>query len=426
MLNKNELIRKFIQLGCFKEGNFLLKSGKQSNYYVDLRCLVSHPSILKQICELIYDCLDIGTDLWNICGLPYAGIPYAQTLSIMYDVPNILLRKEKKNHGTLKMIEGEFQEGDELVIIDDILTSGASLIESLEHLKQFNIKKIIVIVDRKEGGMEKLKEIGYNIESLFTIDDFKKEMSSVNIVNTIRKNIIQKKSNICVSLDYTTTSKILETIELLKYNIVMVKLHCDIIEDFNSQFVDDLVKLCRTNNILIIEDRKFGDIGNTFKHQFTGGIYKIREWADFITFHGIVGEGQIAEFDKLRKSGQFALLVSQMSNNKNLLDYTYTKKVLDIGKDYDNTVLGYICQNIFFRDRNHNKFIYFTPGVKLDEGNDSSDQKYITPRRAILNGSDIIIVGRGIINSDNVLETCKIYQREAWETYEIEKDIEST
>ena len=288
MLNKNELIRKFIQLGCFKEGNFLLKSGKQSNYYVDLRCLVSHPSILKQICELIYDCLDIGTDLWNICGLPYAGIPYAQTLSIMYDVPNILLRKEKKNHGTLKMIEGEFQEGDELVIIDDILTSGASLIESLEHLKQFNIKKIIVIVDRKEGGMEKLKEIGYNIESLFTIDDFKKEMSSVNIVNTIRKNIIQKKSNICVSLDYTTTSKILETIELLKYNIVMVKLHCDIIEDFNSQFVDDLVKLCRTNNILIIEDRKFGDIGNTFKHQFTGGIYKIREWADFITFHGIV------------------------------------------------------------------------------------------------------------------------------------------
>ena len=56
-LNKNELIRKFIQLGCFKEGNFLLKSGKQSNYYVDLRCLVSHPSILKQICELIYDCL---------------------------------------------------------------------------------------------------------------------------------------------------------------------------------------------------------------------------------------------------------------------------------------------------------------------------------------------------------------------------------
>ena len=89
-------------------------------------------------------------------------------------------------------------------------------------------------------------------------------------------------------------------------------------------------------------------------------------------------------------------------------------------------MLGYICQNIFFRDRNHNKFIYFTPRVKIDDGNDSSDQKYITPRRSMLNGSDIIIVGRGIINSDNVLETCKIYQREAWETYEIEKDIQST
>ena len=176
MLNKNELIIKFIELGCFKQGNFLLKSGKQSNYYVDLRCLVSHPSILKQICRLIYDNLDINGQ-WSICGLPYAGIPYAQTFSIMYDVPNILLRKEKKNHGTSKMIEGDFEEGDELVIFDDILTSGTSLIDSLEHLKGFNIKKIVVIVDRKEGGMEKLKEMGYNIESLFTIDDFKKGMS---------------------------------------------------------------------------------------------------------------------------------------------------------------------------------------------------------------------------------------------------------
>jgi uridine monophosphate synthetase len=120
----------------------------------------------------------------------------------------------------------------------------------------------------------------------------------------------------------------LETIEILKDNIVMVKLHCDIIEDFNSQFVDDLVTLCRANNIFIIEDRKFGDIGNTFKHQFTGGIYKIIDWADLITFHGIVGEGQITEFDKLRKKRTICLTcVSNVEQQKFIRLYLYKKGI---------------------------------------------------------------------------------------------------
>ena len=129
------------------------------------------------------------------------------------------------------------------------------------------------------------------VESLFSIEDFKK-VSKSDITDNIRKSINDKMSNICI-YDFNV-SEILNAIDLLKDNIVMVKIHCDIIEDFSNEFVYKLTIMCRRYNIYIIEDRKFGDIGNTFKNQFIGGIYKIREWADFITFHGIVGRSSKA------------------------------------------------------------------------------------------------------------------------------------
>ena len=84
----------------------------------------------------------------------------------------VMLRKEAKKHGTSKMIEGDYQKGEELILIDDILTSGTSIVESLQHLTDFKIDTIIVIVDRCEGGRDKLEKMGYKIHSLFTINDF--------------------------------------------------------------------------------------------------------------------------------------------------------------------------------------------------------------------------------------------------------------
>lgn len=167
--DKEELLVVLLSLDCFKKGKFKLKSGKLSNFYIDMRHIISYPKVLKKISNLLY--LHIN-DKSKICGLPYAGIPYAQSISILYNIPNILLRKEKKDYGTSKMIEGIYKKGEEIIIIDDILTTGKSIIESLEYLKEFNIKKIIVIVDRNEGGKEKLEELGYVVESLYTIKDF--------------------------------------------------------------------------------------------------------------------------------------------------------------------------------------------------------------------------------------------------------------
>ena len=102
------------------------------------------------------------------------------------------------------MIEGTIKNGDDLVIIDDILTS--SIIE-FRTFKPFNIKKIIVIVDREEGGLEILKNMGYHVECIFKVSDF----TYVNLKDMDKKFDTKKQSNICLSLDFTFTKDILRT-----------------------------------------------------------------------------------------------------------------------------------------------------------------------------------------------------------------------
>ena len=162
-----------------KTGEFTLKSGKTSEYYVDFRPLVSVPLLLKAISNGLYSkmqsYLEDNTQMEHnpvfICGLPYAGIPYSTTISILNNIPMVLLRKERKEHGTKQMIEGTISPGNEIILIDDILTTGTSIIESLEYLKEYKIKKVVVILDRREGGVERLKLHGIEVVSLFTIYD---------------------------------------------------------------------------------------------------------------------------------------------------------------------------------------------------------------------------------------------------------------
>ena len=109
---------------------------------------------------------------YYLCGLPYAGIPFCVAASIKNLIPMIMLRKEKKQYGTKKMIEGNICHGDEIVLIDDILTTGTSIIESLVHFKEYKIKSVIVLLDRCEGGKQNLEKFGINVISVFKITDF--------------------------------------------------------------------------------------------------------------------------------------------------------------------------------------------------------------------------------------------------------------
>jgi uridine monophosphate synthetase len=120
----------------------------------------------------------------------------------------------------------------------------------------------------------------------------KRSEYATNAISKLLFNIIAtKKTNLCLSIDLTSSASILQLIEKVGEHVCMVKTHVDIIEDFNADFIMKLKLLAERLNFVILEDRKYADIGNTVSLQYLKGIYKVAEWADCVTVHSLPGEG---------------------------------------------------------------------------------------------------------------------------------------
>ena len=237
------------------------------------------------------------------------------------------------------------------------------------------------------------------------------------ITNKIRNSMREKKSNLCISIDFTKCQKILDTLELVKDYIVMVKLHVDIIEDFSDHFIQKLVAICEKNSIFILEDRKFADIGHIFQQQFVGGMYRIQSWCHLITMHSLIGQGALQSFENCADiETQGVLLIKQMSNSGNWLDEDYSCRTFWLARMYPKLVSGFIGQDK--KNGVDESFLLLTPGVNRLVVEDNLDQRYKTPPQAIKDGSDIIIVGRGITQSEDMKKEAEIYRRLAWVEYE--------
>ncbi|MGB9620124.1 MAG: orotate phosphoribosyltransferase, partial [Armatimonadota bacterium] len=142
-------------------------SGIISPVYVDFRGLVSKPALLRQIGEALADrARQIGCD--RIAGIPYAGVPLGVAAALAGNIPMIYPRKEVKHYGTGKQIEGEFKAGQRVVIIDDIITDGASKIQAIKPLKDAGlvVTDVLVILDREQGGAAILERAGYKLHSI--------------------------------------------------------------------------------------------------------------------------------------------------------------------------------------------------------------------------------------------------------------------
>lgn len=175
---------KLFENGCVKFGEFTLKSGIKSPVYVDFRVLISNPKLLKETGEaLAFKAKEIGCD--RVCAIPYAGLPIGVATSIEGDIPLVYSRKEAKTYGTKKLIEGDFKSTDKVLVIDDIVTDGASKIEAIKPLKDegLNVKDILVIIDREQGGKKLLKDAGYNLYSIGTLSEILEHLKSIGKVD---------------------------------------------------------------------------------------------------------------------------------------------------------------------------------------------------------------------------------------------------
>ncbi|MBU0727113.1 orotate phosphoribosyltransferase [Patescibacteria group bacterium] len=169
---KKEIALALHEIGAVKFGEFKLKSGIMSPIYIDLRLLCSHPKVLKLISDAM---VEIAKNLkFNvIAGIPYTALPIATAISLDQNWPMVYARKEVKDYGTKKKIEGVFNEGDTALIIDDLITDGASKFETIEPFEASGLKitDFVILVDREQGGARKLEEKGYKMHSVIGINE---------------------------------------------------------------------------------------------------------------------------------------------------------------------------------------------------------------------------------------------------------------
>jgi uridine monophosphate synthetase len=226
----------------------------------------------------------------------------------------------------------------------------------------------------------------------------------------------EKQTNLALSADVTSSSDLLMLADLLGPHICMLKTHIDIIHDFTPALTVQLRELALRHQFIIFEDRKFADIGNTVKLQYEQGIYKIADWADVVNAHVLPGPGIIQSLAEAgRKKNLGLILLAEMSSAGHLMDKAYIQNTLKMAEKYPDFVIGFITQHAISDDLH---WINMTPGVKLEQGKDALGQQYITPKQAIVeNGSDVIIVGRGIIQADNPLTEAQKYKTAGWESY---------
>ena len=151
-------------------GELTVRSGIRSPFYIDLRVVVSFPDVLGSIGTLIAaEVARCGAD--RIAGIPYAGLPLAVAASLAARLPLIYPRREEKGYGTRRRIEGLFEPGERVVLIDDIITDGASKFEAIQPLEEAGlvVKDLVILIDREQGGRELLASKGYTLHAVLTI-----------------------------------------------------------------------------------------------------------------------------------------------------------------------------------------------------------------------------------------------------------------
>ncbi|KIL00612.1 hypothetical protein PAXRUDRAFT_712928 [Paxillus rubicundulus Ve08.2h10] len=246
--------------------------------------------------------------------------------------------------------------------------------------------------------------------------------------------MVKKKTNLSVSVDVTRKNDFLAIIDAVgPYVCLIKKTHIDVLEDYDQTVVEELQALSKKHEFLIFEDRKFADIGNTVALQYSGGIYKIANWAHITNAHAVPGPSIVTGLASVGLPLERGLiLLAEMSSKGALTTGTYTEEAVRMARARRDFVIGFIAQHrmegIGARetdDLTDEDFLILSPGVGLDAKGDAMGQQYRTPAVVVTEcGCDVIIVGRGIFGTGRDIDVKEVqkqaqrYQTAGWEAYE--------
>ena len=172
VIDKDSLIVSLHEIGAVQFGDFKLKSGIISPIYLDLRLLVSRPGTLRRVARMMQS-MASKLEFDREAAIPLAGLPIGVAFSLTTDIPIIYHRIQAKQHGTGRFIEGTYNSGEKVLVLDDLISYGHSKLETIELLEAVFLKvtDLMVIVDRQMGGEAVMKNKGYTLHHLLTMDE---------------------------------------------------------------------------------------------------------------------------------------------------------------------------------------------------------------------------------------------------------------
>ncbi|MCE9617432.1 MAG: orotate phosphoribosyltransferase [Nitrosarchaeum sp.] len=188
-----EFVKEFAtflhQKGIIKFGDFTLASGKKSSYYVDLRLVPSYPHQFRTMIKYLQNNIaeSVGLNSFHsLVSVPTGGLVIASALAIETVKPLIYVRSKPKDYGTSKSVEGQIHEGMKVVMIDDVATTGGSVVNAIKSLKEANItiEDAYVIVNRMEGADEALKELGVKLHSITNVMQITQALHEQKLVDS--------------------------------------------------------------------------------------------------------------------------------------------------------------------------------------------------------------------------------------------------
>ena len=160
--------------GALQFGDFTLASGAKSKYYIDIKRASTDPKVLKLIAEgMAAKLKELGLKVDRIAGIVLGSVPLAAALSLETGIPYVMVRKEKKDHGTGKLIEGVLNQGEKVLVVEDVITSAGSSVKGIATLRAEGavVDDVFSVIDREAGGSDALAEIGVRLSPLVKASD---------------------------------------------------------------------------------------------------------------------------------------------------------------------------------------------------------------------------------------------------------------
>jgi orotate phosphoribosyltransferase len=176
------------RIGAFKFGAFKLTSGKMSPYYIDLRIVPSFPDAFREINSFYVDFIKdkVGTkNFERVAGIPVAGIPFAALIAYDLKKPFLYIRKGARLHGRERRIEGVIAPGDRILLLDDLITTGLSLQSAAKAIIAEGglVVDAVVLLDRQEGGKERLAKSGIRLHALLNITEIANTLHELGTID---------------------------------------------------------------------------------------------------------------------------------------------------------------------------------------------------------------------------------------------------